>query len=86
MNRITWVDNLRGLGVLVVILLHCVIAVNGNAGHFAPLVRILDPLLIPVFLGLVFFVSGLFVDAGLRKGLGPFIQNKVQTILYPFVI
>ena len=86
MNRITWVDNLRGIGVLVVILLHCVIAVNGNVGHFAPLIAVLDPLLIPVFLGLVFFVSGLFVDAGLRKGLGPFINNKVQTILYPFIV
>lgn len=86
MNRLTWVDNLRGIGVLVVILLHCVIAVNGNVGHFAPLVLTLDPLLIPVFLGLVFFVSGLFVDAGLRKGLGPFIHNKIQTILYPFAV
>lgn len=86
MNRITWVDNLRGIGVLVVILLHCVIAVNGNVGHFAPVISVLDPLLIPVFLGLVFFVSGLFVDAGLRKGLRLFINNKIQTILYPFAV
>ncbi len=86
MKRIAWVDNLRGIGVLVVILLHCVIAVNGNVGHFSSLIKVLDPLLIPVFLGLVFFVSGLFVDAGLRKGLGPFIHNKAQTILYPFVV
>lgn len=86
MKRIAWVDNLRGIGVLVVILMHCVIAVNGNVGHFSSLIKLLDPLLIPVFLGLVFFVSGLFVDVGLRKGLGPFIHNKVQTILYPFAV
>lgn len=86
MNRITWVDNLRGMSVLAVILLHSTIAVKGDAGHFTGLTDTLNQLLAPVRLGLMFFVSGLFVDAGLKKGFGPFINNKVKSILYPFVV
>lgn len=86
MNRITWVDNLRGMSVLAVILLHSTIAVKGDAGHFTGVTDTLNQLLAPVRLGLMFFVSGLFVDAGLRKGFGPFINNKIKSILYPFIV
>ena len=86
MNRITWIDNLRGLSILAIIFLHSTIAVHNNAGHFTAFSSLLNEMLAPVRLGLMFFVSGLFVDAGLRKGLGPFFNNKVRSILYPFVV
>lgn len=86
MNRINWIDNLRGMSILAVILLHSTIAVNGDAGHFSALTETLNQLLAPVRLGLMFFVSGLFVDAGLKKGFSPFLNNKVKSILYPFAI
>jgi len=86
MNRITWIDNLRGLSILAIIFLHSTIAVHNNAGHFTAFSNLLNEMLAPVRLGLMFFVSGLFVDAGLRKGLGPFFNNKIRSILYPFVV
>lgn len=86
MNRLTWVDNLRGMSVLAVIFLHSTIAVNGNAGHLTVVTNVVNHLLEPVRLGLMFFVSGLFVESGLRKGLDLFVKNKVKSILYPFMI
>lgn len=76
MNRITWIDNLRGLSILAIIFLHSTIAVHNNAGHFTAFSGLLNEMLAPVRLGLMFFVSGLFVDAGLRKGLGPFLITR----------
>ncbi|KAB8306260.1 acyltransferase [Erwinia endophytica] len=86
MNRITWIDNLRGLSILAVIFLHCTIAVNGHTGHFGGLSTLINTLLQPMRLGLMFFVSGLFVESGLRKGMRLFLRNKIQSILYPFVV
>ncbi|WP_130834045.1 acyltransferase family protein [[Erwinia] mediterraneensis] len=86
MNRITWIDNLRGLSILAVIFLHCTIAVNNNAGHFTLMSSLVNEALAPIRLGLMFFVSGLFVEAGLSKGRRVFIENKVKSILYPFAI
>ncbi|MGE9553515.1 hypothetical protein ACQPT2_20475 [Erwinia amylovora] len=57
MNRIAWIDNLRGLSILAVIFLQCTIAVNGNAGHFSALSERVNTLLQPLRLGLIFFVS-----------------------------
>ncbi len=76
MNRITWVNNLRGMSVLAVILLYSTIAVRVDVGHFTGLTDTLNQLLAPVRLGLMFFISSLFVDTGLKKGFGPFINIK----------
>ncbi|WP_158781776.1 acyltransferase [Pantoea sp. BAV 3049] len=86
MNRITWVDNLRGLSILAVIFLHCTIAVNGYTGHFTALSELINTLFQPLRLGLMFFVSGLFVESGLKKGIPLFLRNKVLNILYPFAV
>ncbi|OON39918.1 acyltransferase [Izhakiella australiensis] len=86
MNRMTWVDNLRGMSIIAVIFLHSTIAVAGNAGHLTGLTQVINHLLEPIRLGLMFFVSGLFVESGLKKGKELFLRNKVKSILYPFVI
>lgn len=86
MQRMNWVDNLRGMSILAVIFLHCTFAVNGNVGHFYVASEAINDILMPVRLGLMFFVSGLFVEAGLKRGLKAFTSNKVKSILYPFVI
>lgn len=86
MNRITWIDNLRGFGVLAVIFLHCSIAVNNNMGHFSELSIFVNSVMAPVRLGLMFFVSGMFVDAGIKMGVKTFVFNKVKSILYPFAV
>ncbi|PIJ49789.1 acyltransferase [Erwinia sp. OLTSP20] len=86
MNRMTWVDNLRGMSIIAVIFLHSTIAVAGNAGHLTGVTQAVNQLLEPIRLGLMFFVSGLFVESGLNKGKELFLRNKVKSILYPFVI
>lgn len=74
------------MSVLAVIFLHSTIAVNGNAGHLTVVTEVVNHLLEPVRLGLMFFVSVLFVESGLKKGLDLFVKNKVKSILYPFII
>lgn len=86
MQRIDWIDNLRGFSIIAIVFLHCTIAVNQHAGHFTASAEWLNSVLQPVRLGLMFFVSGLFVDSGLKKGRARFYRNKVQSILYPFFI
>ncbi|EJL89836.1 acyltransferase family protein [Pantoea sp. GM01] len=86
MNRVSWIDNLRGMSILAVIFLHCMIAVNQQAGHFTAFNELVNQLLAPVRMGLMCFISGMFVESGLRKGVNRYLRNKVSTILYPFAI
>ncbi|MBA2815676.1 acyltransferase [Candidatus Pantoea persica] len=86
MNRITWVDNLRSMSVLAVILFHITIAVKGDVSHFTGVTDTLNQLFAPVCLGLMLFISGLFMDTALRKGFVPFINNKIKRIFYPFIV
>lgn len=86
MKRIVWLDNLRGMSILAVIFLHCEISLAGNVWHFSEVSSVINQLLGPVRLGLMFFISGLFVNGGLKKGTACFLQNKVRAILYPFAV
>jgi uncharacterized membrane protein YcfT len=86
MNRVSWIDNLRGMGIIAVIFLHCMTAVNQQAGHFTTFNLLINQILEPLRMGLICFVSGLFVDSGLRKGTRRYLRNKVSSILYPFAI
>jgi len=85
-NRVSWIDNLRGMSILAVIFLHCMIAVNQQAGHFTAFNELANQLLAPVRMGLMCFVSGLFVASGLRHGQARYLRNKVSSILYPFAV
>ncbi|EPG8548539.1 acyltransferase family protein [Klebsiella pneumoniae] len=85
-ERLDWIDNLRGGSILAIIILHLPLALNGSPGYVTKYFHLLDIILGPMRLGLMFFISGMFVDAGLKKGISIYVKNKTKSILYPFVV
>jgi fucose 4-O-acetylase-like acetyltransferase len=86
--RQLWPDFAKGLGILVVVLVHTVdglktpgiMPADSEWNYWSILIHTFQ---VPVF----FFISGLFSDrsyenAGFRK----FLQNKVELIAYPYVV
>lgn len=87
MKRIEWIDSLRGWSMLAVILGHIVGQLpfdNISSTIGLEITRILGP----VRLGLMFFVSGLFVEKGLKRAasINQFFIGKTYSILWPFIV
>lgn len=88
MRRLEWVDVLRGLAIVLVVFGHTLGGLaashifSENDNHL--LRRSYDWIYcfhMPAF----FFASGLFVDKSLqRRGIWPFVDNKLRTLLYPY--
>lgn len=85
-QRLDWVDYARGVGIILVVFAHNLGGQRASGiplpGPLAGLVSYAYSFHMPLF----FFLSGLFVMHSYRKGFAPFLQSKVRTILYPFVI
>ncbi|MDR1612302.1 MAG: acyltransferase [Planctomycetota bacterium] len=86
--RVTWVDNAKGLAIIVVVFCHVCIGLTRRGMDPYPgagqlIYRMGDNFGAQVF----FFLAGLFVESSLRKrGKRVFILGKVETVLYPYVI
>lgn len=94
-DRQTWIDVLRGASVLLVILAHAHHFAITAAGADSPAVQgsallqavgLLNGLVGPIRMELMFLLSGLFVARGLQKGHTQYLAGKVSNVLYPFLI
>jgi fucose 4-O-acetylase-like acetyltransferase len=84
--RIAWIDQARGLGIILVVFGHALdgVAVDPNG---APTPYSWTFYFIYLFhMPLFFFLSGLMVAGSLRKGPGPFLVNKLWTVVYPYLL
>lgn len=87
-NRIEWMDNLRGMSVLAVMLMHATTIMQSGfgSGVLEGYLETLNHFLAPFRIGMMFFVSGFFVESGLRHGRRLFINNKFKSIVYPYFV
>ncbi|CAM4132261.1 MULTISPECIES: acyltransferase family protein [Helcobacillus] len=84
-KRLEWMDELRGLAIILVIVHHVltVPAVLGGASPaWQPVMDFLLPFRMPVMLAL----SGLLLPRSVAKPLRDFYAGKVQRILWPYVL
>lgn len=87
-NRIEWMDNLRGMSVLAVMLMHAttIMQQGFGTGVLEEYLSTVNHFLAPFRIGLMFFVSGFFVESGLKHGRRLFINNKFKSIVYPYIV
>jgi surface polysaccharide O-acyltransferase-like enzyme len=96
-NRIHWLDNLRTITILLVVLYH-VGGVYEAAGMWAPFWIVDDPSTISwvgivgimfdiMVMPIMFFVSGYLTPASLKsKNSWEFVKGKVKRLIFPWVI
>ena len=84
-QRINWIDQARGLSIILVVIMHSTLGVEkamGVEGWMHHVVAYATPFRIPAF----FLISGLLLATALRKPLGEFLDKRVVTLLYLYVV
>jgi fucose 4-O-acetylase-like acetyltransferase len=87
LNRLNWIDYAKGLGIIFVVFGHVIkgliTAKLIDPVFFYYAVNFVYSFHMPLF----FILSGyFFVKSFLKRGAADFIVNKLETIIYPFVI
>ncbi len=87
-ERTDWVDYAKGIGIILVVYGHVARGVY-NAGIYIPeaFYKLADSTIYSFHMPLFFFLSGLFFCNSLQKrGAFKFTLNKLDTIIYPYVL
>ncbi len=87
-SNLTWVDYAKGIGIILVVYGHVARGLfNANLNFSGIEYELIDSIVYSFHMPLFFFLSGLFFYSSLkRRGGSGLIFNKVDTILYPYII
>ncbi|GAB3014946.1 acyltransferase family protein [Bowmanella dokdonensis] len=87
-SRDLWVDYAKAIGIILVVYGHVARGLQ-KAGIGMPesTFLLLDSLVYSFHMPLFFFLSGLFFQASFaRRGAGPLVWSKVDTLVYPYLL
>jgi len=87
-TRNTWVDNAKGIGIILVVYGHVARGIaSANLPVDVKLFQLVDSIIYSFHMPLFFFLSGLFFyNSLLKRGRVGLVLNKMDTILYPYVL
>ena len=98
MNRLAWIDNLRVLTIILVVILHTAVTYSGLGGWYYEEETELDMLSMILFaffqtftqayfMSLLFMVSGYFTRRSLeKKGTANFLGGRLRRLGIPLLI
>ncbi|MDH6179908.1 fucose 4-O-acetylase-like acetyltransferase [Microbacteriaceae bacterium SG_E_30_P1] len=84
-GRRDWMDVLRGLAVIMVVVTHTVRLIqyyDDPVPVLPTIINILTPLRMPM----LFLLSGMLVPRSLLKGTWGYLKGKLSKVLYPYVL
>lgn len=85
-GRLRWMDVLRGVAILLVIVNHAAAAVVSR-GYAAPaLISEVNTVLAPVRIPALVFLSGLLVAPSLARGRRRYLAGKARRLVYPYLL
>ena len=87
-GRDAWVDYAKAIGIVLVVYGHVARGIfNAGIPLDMPLYRLVDSVVYSFHMPLFFFLSGLFFFHSLhRRGAVALATNKIDTILYPYIL
>lgn len=87
-RRTNWVDYAKAIGIILVVYGHVARGLfNAGMGLPEPLYHLADSVVYSFHMPLFFFLSGLFFHHSYSKlGVGGLILNKLDTIVYPYLL
>lgn len=85
-KRIGWVDYAKGIGIFLVVLGHVLRGLLPAILSPSPLTQAIDQWIYTFHMPLFFFLSGLFIVRSAAKPLPTLVQDKLQTIAYPYFV
>ncbi len=85
-QRIGWMDVLRGLAILLVILHHSTQNVTARVGAVPEVFVFLSEFFAPFRMPMLMFLSGLLVANSLKRPAGEYVWGKVRRIGWPILV
>ncbi|MFD5214961.1 acyltransferase family protein [Microbacterium sp. NPDC058345] len=85
-RRIGWMDLLRGLSILLVVLHHSTQIVAYRIDEVPAFFEFLSAFFAPFRMPMLMFLSGLLVAGSLKAPTGPYIWGKVRRIVWPIIV
>ncbi|MGW8483860.1 acyltransferase family protein [Microbacterium sp. NPDC055903] len=85
-RRIGWMDVLRGLSILLVILHHSTQTVEYRIGDLPEFFVFLSDFFAPFRMPMLMFLSGLLVAGSLKRPTGEYVWGKIRRILWPILV
>lgn len=86
-GRVEWVNDAKGIGIILVVVGHVWRGVSGLATPpQAHVMTVVDTAIYQFHMPLFFVLSGLFVARSAQRPLGAFVLQKLRTIAYPYVL
>lgn len=85
-RRLGWMDTLRGIAILLVILHHSTQIVEYRVGDLPTFFVFLSDFFAPFRMPMLMFLSGLLVAGSLARPTGEYIGGKLRRILWPILV
>jgi surface polysaccharide O-acyltransferase-like enzyme len=85
-GRMLWIDQLRGLAILLVIAFHGRTIMGRFAEYVPPEIALATSFFAPFRMPLLMFLSGMLLSRSLNKPMGLYISGKLRGIAWPYVI
>ncbi len=85
-RRLGWMDTLRGLAILLVILHHSTQNVTARVGEVPEVFVFLSEFFAPFRMPMLMFLSGLLIAGSLKRPAGEYIWGKLRRIAWPIIV
>ncbi|KMK63844.1 acyltransferase family protein [Puniceibacterium sp. IMCC21224] len=85
-QRLRWMDLVRGVCILLVILVHAEGVVKGQGLYIPAAINVFNEFLDPFRMPLLMFLSGMMLEKSLSKNNRDYVLGKFHLIFWPFLI
>lgn len=84
--RETWMDALRGIAMLLVVLLHAGLALEYYATGYPRSIEVFNQAFQPYRMPTLIFLSGVLLSRSLSKSAGTYFGGKARKIVWPYAV
>lgn len=85
-GRLAWIDVLRGLAILAVVLYHAHLQVTFGRDTSLGVITTIDDAISPFRMPILMFLSGILLPLSLAKPWATYLQGKFRKIAWPYVL
>ncbi|AWN04146.1 acyltransferase [Gordonia phage Petra] len=85
-QRFEWMDTLRGIAMLLVVVLHAGLALNYYADSYPRVIEIFNLAFQPFRMPTLMFLSGMLLNKSLSKPAPTYFEGKGRKLLWPYLV